>query len=674
MAKNKSSQTTNTQRSYTPGQTSFQQNLDSNVIPSFMNQFNTAQARGASSYDEIMNNYRSFLNRPTYGAGLPGGGARNPVTGAPGANTGGGVNPYSAGDQNPANRDYVRQQIAQSMIDRGITPSQTRGTGANDVEYYTDQAMGTGGWTPDNAGYWQNRIGTDAARGGTGGGGWSNFFGTAPSFPGFNSPAYGYFQNFAQGGGNVGFDPEAQGAISDALGSYRNFVQTGGFSPQDIADMRARAISPTRAVYQNALQNVQRQRALQPYSPNAIAAQAKMARDVGQNISDANVNANAAIAQAVQQGKEFGTSGLSTTGLNEAQIKAAIDQFNQSMKMSGAQGMSGLDQFAAQLQQAYDQLGFQYANMNANTGLGYDTLATGNALKGMAGATDLYGTVPGESRLAAGNLMDVLGLENTSLNNPAGGVNTTQNTPMTAMDYMQMFGSGIDTGMGVYDDYKKAQAARAAAANSSTIGENARLSAPSEVGSSTYPSLTTGGGGGVGLTASQAAGLPGAAAGLYPTLTAGGMGTMGIPSSTLATLPGYAGIPSASAVSGIPFGEGAGAGIAGGGGGVSAGAPSAAASSSSAAGGMGAAEFAGNLAGAAGIPLALMFAINKWTGGPSQYNTGGFMSNYTPFGRPSGIQDANTRRQAQMTAAQMELQYGPDDPQTVQFKMLNGIA
>ena len=53
-----------------------------------------------------------------------------------------------------------------------------------------------------------------------------------------------------------------------SFAGFQQFAQTGGFSPEDLANIRARAVSPVRAVYANAQQNVNRQRALQGgYSP-----------------------------------------------------------------------------------------------------------------------------------------------------------------------------------------------------------------------------------------------------------------------------------------------------------------------------------------------------------------------------------------------------------------------
>src|SRR5437773_5397071 len=58
------------------------------------------------------------------------------------------------------------------------------------------------------------------------------------------------------GGGGGGFNPQAAAGFSE-------FSKTGGFSPEDLANIRARALSPVRAVYSNAQREVNRQRSLQ---------------------------------------------------------------------------------------------------------------------------------------------------------------------------------------------------------------------------------------------------------------------------------------------------------------------------------------------------------------------------------------------------------------------------
>lgn len=99
-----------------------------------------------------------------------------------------------------------------------------------------------------------------------------------------------------------------------SFSGFQDFAKTGGFSAADLANIRARAVSPVRAVYANAQQNVNRQRALQGgYSPGFGVLQARMAREQGQGISNAATDAEAAIAQMVQQGKLAGLQGMAGT-------------------------------------------------------------------------------------------------------------------------------------------------------------------------------------------------------------------------------------------------------------------------------------------------------------------------------------------------------------------------
>lgn len=109
------------------------------------------------------------------------------------------------------------------------------------------------------------------------------------------------------GGGGGGGQPSA-------FAGFQQFAQTGGFSPEDLANIRARALSPVRAVYANAQREVNRQRALQGgYSPGFNVLQARMAREQGQEISDQATNAEASIAEMVQKGKLAGLQGMAST-------------------------------------------------------------------------------------------------------------------------------------------------------------------------------------------------------------------------------------------------------------------------------------------------------------------------------------------------------------------------
>lgn len=118
--------------------------------------------------------------------------------------------------------------------------------------------------------------------------------------------------------GDIPFNPIAPsrinvdptGDFTGAMGRYSTMAQTGGYSGTDIANLRARGISPIRSIYSNAMMQLNRQKALQGgYSPNFTAAAAKMSRDLSSTIADKTTDVNAQIAQMVAEGKRFGAAG-----------------------------------------------------------------------------------------------------------------------------------------------------------------------------------------------------------------------------------------------------------------------------------------------------------------------------------------------------------------------------
>jgi len=119
------------------------------------------------------------------------------------------------------------------------------------------------------------------------------------------------------GGGGSSYSSSTRSFESGApisFSGFQDFAKTGGFSAADLANIRARAVSPVRAAYQNAQQQVNRQRSLQGgYSPGFGVLQARMQRTQGQGVSDAATNAEASIAEMVQQGKLSGLQGMAGT-------------------------------------------------------------------------------------------------------------------------------------------------------------------------------------------------------------------------------------------------------------------------------------------------------------------------------------------------------------------------
>ena len=158
-----------------------------------------------------------------------------------------------------------------------------------------------------------------------------------------------------------------------AYSGYQDFANTGGFSDQNISDIRARSNAPIRGIYEQGIQNIDRNRSLSGgYSPNANAAQAKMAREMSYAAADQSLNTEARLAEAIRSGK-----------------------------LAGLGGMTGIDtsRMSEGLQNAAQDVSTQLANRS-------------QGLQAISGMRDLYGTAPG----AAGMYGQLLGQSNAQMN------------------------------------------------------------------------------------------------------------------------------------------------------------------------------------------------------------------------------------------------------------------
>lgn len=200
-----------------------------------------------------------------------------------------------------------------------------------------------------------------------------------------------YQQFLGRGSGNA--------ATSAAIGGFSDMANTGGLSEQDKMDMRARAIAPTRSIYDRGQQEVSRQRSLQGgYSPNATAALAKMSREQSYNISDINTNVNAGIAEMVARNKLAGLSGLGSVGSElsgqdiQAQLGAMGGMSNLYGTSPGLAGMFG------------DQVLSSQNNLLQGQGL------QNNLSQILMNARSQNAQIPGNFQQAMGNINSVVGL------------------------------------------------------------------------------------------------------------------------------------------------------------------------------------------------------------------------------------------------------------------------
>jgi hypothetical protein len=198
----------------------------------------------------------------------------------------------------------------------------------------------------------------------------------------------------------VSVNEEFVNPVRQALKGYGEFAETGGYSDKNIQDIRARNIAPTRSVFASAQNNLDRSRNLAGgYSPNYAAATARTSRDLANSISETNVNTNAALADAIRQGRLAGMGGLAQTGLGQQDRFLSADQGNQQADLS------------AQTNNAANALRSQMFNVEN------DPYSQGRnqQLAALAGMQGLYGTAPGLSNMfgqqVLGNQAQQLGLE-----------------------------------------------------------------------------------------------------------------------------------------------------------------------------------------------------------------------------------------------------------------------
>lgn len=139
----------------------------------------------------------------------------------------------------------------------------------------------------------------------------------------------------------------ASGARAPAIANLAELTRTGGYTPQGIADIRERSISPIRSIYASANRDVDRQRSLQGgYSPNYNAVKAKMARELSSQIGDASTKVNAELAQNVAQNRISTASPYASVTGQEAGAQDEASRFNRTQipqqQMQALEGQKSL--------------------------------------------------------------------------------------------------------------------------------------------------------------------------------------------------------------------------------------------------------------------------------------------------------------------------------------------
>lgn len=212
---------------------------------------------------------------------------------------------------------------------------------------------------------------------------YKKLFDTASSQPNLVAPTGGYQP------AKVNYSPSSD--VTSSLADLSGLAKTGGYSDADIADLRARGISPIRAVYANAQRQLDNQRRLQGgFSPNYGAVTAKMARDLSSELADQVTNVNAGIAQNVVQNKLTAAPSYASAAERENEARTGVDTGN-------ANAVNEANRFNLELPLEYAQ--FNRGNQN-------------NALAALEGMRSLYGTTPALSSLFGNQAMNTAGMQN----------------------------------------------------------------------------------------------------------------------------------------------------------------------------------------------------------------------------------------------------------------------
>lgn len=203
---------------------------------------------------------------------------------------------------------------------------------------------------------------------------------------------------------------QGQNWLNQAGAGYSDFANTGGFSDQDYQDLRARAVGPIRSAYSSARREMNRgQRLAGGYAPNKMAAEAKMAREQGYLMGDANTNVNASLAGLRQSGRLAGLGGLSGLGMFEGGQGLARDTAMMNARGNALAGMSGLYGTAPGMSQLYGNQMLQGQGLN-------------NQLAGMLMGNMIDSSqIPGNFQSVMGNIGSVAGLAG-GLINPLGSI------------------------------------------------------------------------------------------------------------------------------------------------------------------------------------------------------------------------------------------------------------
>ena len=116
------------------------------------------------------------------------------------------------------------------------------------------------------------------------------------------------YKKFWSGVGETGWGSPEQKEAGWGWGNFKNFAETGGWSPEEMADFRARASSGTPQLYDQMRNEMVRGRTVQGgYGPGYGTAMSALARDKAEQMRQAQLGAETSLAESIRQGKQWGS-------------------------------------------------------------------------------------------------------------------------------------------------------------------------------------------------------------------------------------------------------------------------------------------------------------------------------------------------------------------------------
>lgn len=191
--------------------------------------------------------------------------------------------------------------------------------------------------------------------------------------------------------------------FNPALDSYKGFMSNGGVGASEADAWRHRATSMVPAFYDKFKNSLQRRSNVQGgYSPGFDSQMAEIGRQAGREGFEASRGVEADIADKMQQGRMFGTSGYGS-------LMSDITGKEQSGRLAGLGGLKGIGDSEQSNSQFNAGLGEQRAGRNQQMQQFLQEMFSSGGKANAAGLQGLYSSAPGASGQAQGNLLSGLG-------------------------------------------------------------------------------------------------------------------------------------------------------------------------------------------------------------------------------------------------------------------------